>query len=348
MNNTYKQPLIVLSVLVIAAVACGQFSLGIEAPPISADQQNEDQAILLATSSNPSPIASSIPPTQETSPTPSQANIYMIATGDNGASGKKIGCDDSVVPVFIPIPASLDPVMGALEALLSIHDQNYGQSGLYNSLYQSTLKVDSVKTDNKGGATVNLSGVYQLGGECDDPRFRAQIEETVLQFPQIKTVEIFINNISLDDILSGKGQPPSPTDLTYDKVSIFLIALNDNGAGGPLVGCGDSAIPVEVQITHTQDPVAALTFAIQALLSAGDRYTGGAGFYNALKNSSLNVVSVTIQDANATIKLSGALQSGGQCDDPRIKAQLEQTVRQFSQLTRVSIYLNDQLFYNYP
>jgi len=348
MNNNYKQPLIVLSVLLTAAVACGQFSFGIETPPARVDRQIENQPVLFATSSNPSPVSSPIPPTQETSPTPFQANIYMIAVGDNGASGKKIGCDDSVVSVPIAIAASSDPVKGVLDALLSIHDQNYGQSGLYNSLYQSRLKVDSVTVDNNERATVNLSGVYLLGGECDDPRFRAQIEETILQFPQIKTVEIFINNISLDSILSGKGQAPSASDVTYEKVNIYLIALNDNGAGGTLVGCGDSAIPVEVQITPTQDLVAAVKSALQALLSAGDRYAGGAGLYNALKNSSLKVVDVIIQNANATIKLSGALQSGGQCDDPRIKAQLEQTVRQFSQVTQVSIYLNDQLFYNYP
>ncbi len=136
--------------------------------------------------------------------------------------------------------------------------------------------------------------------------------------------------------------------MTYEKVSIYLIALNDNGAGGPFVGCGDSAIPVDVQITPTQDSVEALKAALQALLSAGDRYAGGAGLYNALKNSSLKVVDITIQNTNATIKLSGELLSGGQCDDPRIKAQLEQTIRQFPQVTQISIYLNEQLFYNYP
>ncbi len=191
MNNHYKRPLVILSMLVTVAVACGQFTLGIEAPPTYIDQQNEDQPVVLATSSISSPISSSILPTQEIIPTPFQANIYMIAVGDNGASGKKIGCDDSVMSVTTAIPASSDPVKGALDALLSIHDQNYGQSGLYNSLYQSMLKVDSLTVDDGGKATVNLSGVYKLGGECDDPRFRAQLEETILQFPEIKTVAIF-------------------------------------------------------------------------------------------------------------------------------------------------------------
>src|SRR5512143_4106309 len=35
-------------------------------------------------------------------------------------------------------------------------------------------------------------------------------------------------------------------------VQIYLIGLEDNGQGGPLVGCGDSAIPVQVEITPTQ------------------------------------------------------------------------------------------------
>jgi hypothetical protein len=38
-----------------------------------------------------------------------RANIYLIAIGDNGLSGKKIGCNDSVVPVEIEI----EPTPGA-------------------------------------------------------------------------------------------------------------------------------------------------------------------------------------------------------------------------------------------
>ena len=41
-----------------------------------------------------------------------------------------------------------------------------------------------------------------LGGVCDSPRFEAQIEQTALQFSTVSNVEVFINDIPLEDVLS--------------------------------------------------------------------------------------------------------------------------------------------------
>ena len=41
-----------------------------------------------------------------------------------------------------------------------------------------------------------------LGGVCDSPRFEAQIEQTALQFSTVSSVEVFINDIPLQDVLS--------------------------------------------------------------------------------------------------------------------------------------------------
>jgi spore germination protein GerM len=43
-----------------------------------------------------------------------------------------------------------------------------------------------------------------MGGECDTPRVQAQIEQTILQFPTVKEVVIFINGKHLSDVLSLK------------------------------------------------------------------------------------------------------------------------------------------------
>jgi hypothetical protein len=93
----------------------------------------------------------------------------------------------------------------ALEALLSVKDQYYGQSGLYNALYQSDLQVESINLDNSGKAVVYLTGSLKMGGECDTPRVQAQLEQTVLQFPTVTEVAIFINGKPLSDVLSLKG-----------------------------------------------------------------------------------------------------------------------------------------------
>jgi hypothetical protein len=131
--------------------------------------------------------------------------IFMIALEDNGASGPVIGCGDSLVGVSRDIPSSDDPIRTTLELLLAEKGQYYGESGLYNSLYQSSLSVESVVLDTTGKATVHLTGTYALGGVCDSPRFQAQLEETVRQFEQVTTVEIFLNGTPLEDLLSGAG-----------------------------------------------------------------------------------------------------------------------------------------------
>lgn len=129
--------------------------------------------------------------------------VFLVALNDNGRSGKKIGCDDSAVAVNRTIPTTSAPLTAALKELLSLRGQNYGESGLYNALYQSSLKLGGVSIANKQ-ATINLTGTYALGGACDNPRFAAQIEETALQFPTVTQVSVFINNVSLDKILSGR------------------------------------------------------------------------------------------------------------------------------------------------
>ena len=135
---------------------------------------------------------------------PHMVKIFLIAVGDNGQTGSPVGCGDSAVPVQVEIPATQGVLKAALAALLSIKDQYYGQSGLYNALYQSDLQVESVSIDN-GKAKIYLTGTLLMGGECDTPRVQAQLEQTVLQFSTVKEVTIFINGKPLADVLSLKG-----------------------------------------------------------------------------------------------------------------------------------------------
>lgn len=159
---------------------------------------------------NKLPISSSPRPnqspqaTEEPNNPATQANIYLIALEDNGKTGQKIGCDDSVVPVKQSIESDSDPLKEAMEKLILLKEQNFGEAGLYNSLYQSNLKLDEVSIDATGSATIRLSGEIALGGVCDNPRFKAQLEETALQFPQVKSLNIFINEQTLDEALSLK------------------------------------------------------------------------------------------------------------------------------------------------
>lgn len=55
---------------------------------------------------------------------PDQANIFLIATGDNGQSGPAVGCGDSLVAVTVDIgnPGSTEAkISAALGQLFGIH-----------------------------------------------------------------------------------------------------------------------------------------------------------------------------------------------------------------------------------
>ena len=128
------------------------------------------------------------------------------------------------------------------------------------------------------------------------------------------------------------------TTAAEQTVKIVLIELEDNGQSGPLVGCGDSAIPINVTIPRTQGVLRA---ALEKLLSAKQQFYGESGYYNALYQSDLNVSAVKIEQGNAIIHLTGTIMLGGACDAPRVQAQIEQTALQFSTVSDVTVFVND-------
>lgn len=132
------------------------------------------------------------------------ARIYLVAINDNGKSGRKFGCGDSLVAVTRPITPTTAPLSAAMRLLLSDHRRNYGQSGLYNALYRSRLRLQRASIAH-GKATIYLAGTLRLGGVCDNPRVGAQLRQTARQFSTVQSVGIFINNVPLWKRLSMKG-----------------------------------------------------------------------------------------------------------------------------------------------
>ncbi len=129
-----------------------------------------------------------------------------------------------------------------------------------------------------------------------------------------------------------------PTTAAEQMIKIVLIELEGNGQSGPLVGCGDSAIPINVTIPSTQGVLRA---ALEKLFSAKQQFYGESGYYNALYQSDLEVASVRIEQGTAIIHLTGTIMLGGTCDAPRVQAQIEQTALQFSTVSDVTVFVND-------
>lgn len=136
-------------------------------------------------------------------PAEMEVKIFLIAMDDGGKSGPAVGCGDSAVGVTVRVPHSTGVLRAALTALLANHNQFYGESGLYNALYQSRLSIEDVALD-AGTATIRLSGALTMGGECDSPRVEAQLKQTALQFSTVHAVTIFINGHPLSELLSGR------------------------------------------------------------------------------------------------------------------------------------------------
>lgn len=133
----------------------------------------------------------------------SSVRVYLIAIGDRGRAGAKIGCGDSVVGVTRTIAPTRAPLAAALRLTLANHRRQYGESGLYNALYQSRLTLKRVAVVN-GTATVRLAGTLRLGGVCDAPRVRAQLRRPALQFRTVHRVSISVNGVPLSRALSSR------------------------------------------------------------------------------------------------------------------------------------------------
>lgn len=102
---------------------------------------------------------------------------------------------------------------------------------------------------------------------------------------------------------------------------MFLIALEDGGRSGSVVGCGDSLVAVEIEAHNART-------ALESLLDHHDRLYGQSGLYSALYQSRLKVNRFEKKGGKVEVDLTGTLTLGGTCDSPRVKEQLMATIRQ--------------------
>jgi spore germination protein GerM len=126
--------------------------------------------------------------------------IYLIAVGDDGKAGKKIGCGDSLVPLTRTIQKTAAPLTAALRELLLTPQQSNSTPKLENFWKGRNLKIQSVLIRNQT-ATIRVSGEIFVAGVCDVPRIQSQIEETARQFPGVKQVKVFMGKRTLAEAI---------------------------------------------------------------------------------------------------------------------------------------------------
>jgi len=218
-----KADKLLVLITILLLTACGRFEISIEptvtppAPLIATiTAQNPTHTVTTLPTQQINPTATlTIPSSTPLLPTATQAplilptstsgeqlvKIVLIALEDNGQAGTLVGCGDSAIPITVAIPPTQGVLRAALEKLFSAKNQFYGEAGYYNALYQSDLEVTGV-TIEQGKAMIHLTGSVTLGGVCDAPRVEAQIEQTALQFSTVNEVNVFINDVPLEDVLS--------------------------------------------------------------------------------------------------------------------------------------------------
>jgi hypothetical protein len=129
-----------------------------------------------------------------------EVKIYLVALNDNGKMGRKIGCEDSLVPVTRTIRATAAPLKDAIQELLSTPAETGNNPTLKNFWIGRNLRVKSVSL-RRSTATIYLSGEVFVAGVCDEPRIQSQIEETARQFANVKRVKIFLGKRTLADAI---------------------------------------------------------------------------------------------------------------------------------------------------
>lgn len=126
--------------------------------------------------------------------------VYLVAVGDDGKTGKKIGCGDSLVSVTRTIKKTVAPLKATLQELLSTPPETGENPKLQNFWKGRNLRVRSVSISNHT-ATIHILGEVFVAGICDQPRIESQIEETARQFPSVKRVKVFIGRRTLRDAI---------------------------------------------------------------------------------------------------------------------------------------------------
>jgi hypothetical protein len=126
-----------------------------------------------------------------------EGNVQVI---DPRANNKPF-CSDATLPVAITTPADDNTLRAAYETLLSI-DAEEVQGG-YNALRLSDLRVDGVSVQGNT-ATVQLSGTLNIPTNedvCAAIRMHSQLTQTALAYPNITSIVIFINGMSINTAL---------------------------------------------------------------------------------------------------------------------------------------------------
>ena len=153
--------------------------------------------------------------------------------------------------------------------------------------------------------------------------------------------------ILLSILLVSCGAKPQASFEGETTLKVALVKLNDNGASGEAIGCGDSIVYIDktadgIKLENTRKVQLALTelFAYGKTAVTDD-------YYNGLQHSK-DLAVYSVNESITEVRLTGQLISAGTCDDPRMKEQIYSTIRANSNPNgEITVLINDENIEDY-
>jgi hypothetical protein len=185
----------------------------------------------------------------------------------------------------------------------------------FGKMAEMQLKHDKDMTDEEREDAEAAAEMFKDGGK----KFK-ESNELILKKA---TEDIEAAHKEMED-LRKKDLADALTELKRSP-KIALIALDGSTLASnmiaPKIGCNDMIIFEDLNKEMMPKEV------LETLFNFAD-FDENEGYYNAFYSSSnLSVDNLSIDDAGvATVELSGNLQTGGMCDNPRVMAQIKQTI----------------------
>ena len=124
------------------------------------------------------------------------------------------------------------------------------------------------------------------------------------------------------------------------EINIYMIALEGTSLTGKIIGCNDVLVPVTKTISTSGNTIEE---AINCLLTEKD----SDELRNFVKGPQLLLFQVNIAGGIADIYFKGDFLISGACDIPRIKEQINETIKQFSYIKKANTYINNQTLDSY-
>ncbi len=147
-----------------------------------------------------------------------------------------------------------------------------------------------------------------------------------------KSILSLVLLVSLTACSQSSIPAPVPVIAQTNQTTVYMIKLDDNGisTNSVQVGCGDSAMPVTTTTVSQYDgtnPVASINAAISTIINTTANQFQAQNLQNPLAGQQVTIQSVVQSGTQLVVHLNGQFSFGGTCEMPRVRAQIEETIK---------------------